>query len=512
MFDRPVVSLADVVATHARSRGSQTAFACGAETRTWREAHAQVERVASALARAGLQAGDRVALLLPNSLAALEVMLGVLRYGGVVVPLSAFLRPEALTAMIDDAEVRLFVAAAPLEPLARAAAAGARPLPEGALIGLGFGGDGWRALDDLAMGVPPAPLLALTAETPMNIIYSSGTTGVPKGIVHSIQTRLVGALALGMEFRIDARAVTILATPLYTNGTWMTMLPTICAGGTCVIMTSYSPQDFLGAVTAHGGTHAFLVPTQIRGILDALAVQPCDLSGIRMIISAGSAIPRQWQEEAIAAFHGNLMELYGLTEGIGTTLRPENMRAKPDSVGTPIGSDEIRILTDDDRVAPPDTIGEIVGYGAGLMIGYHNRPDATEAAIWRDERGRTFLRTGDIGRLDQDGYLYVLDRKKDMIVSGGVNVFASDIESVLHGHPDVADVAVVGEPHPKWVETPVALVIAKPRTAPDPEALRRWANERLGKHQQLSRVMLRTTDFPRNALGKVLKRELRNAS
>jgi acyl-CoA synthetase (AMP-forming)/AMP-acid ligase II len=205
------------------------------------------------------------------------------------------------------------------------------------------------------------------------------------------------------------------------------------------------------------------------------------------------------------------MELYGLTEGIGTTLRPEDMLAKPDSVGTPIGATDIRILTDDDRIAPAGEIGEIVGYGAGLMIGYHNRPAATEEAIWRDERGRTFLRTGDIGRFDEDGFLYILDRKKDMIVSGGVNVFAIDIEQVLHAHPQVADVAVVGAPHAKWVEAPVAVVIPAAGAAPDPETLRAWANQRLAKHQQIDRVVLRTDDFPRNALGKVLKRELRAA-
>ncbi|MFA7264261.1 MAG: AMP-binding protein [Caulobacter sp.] len=509
MFDSPHISLVDIVAIHARFRGGRTAVICGDRSVDWRTLHANIDRAAAAFARAGVTDGDRVALLLPNSIAAVEAMLGVLRCGGVVVPLSAFLMPDALAAMIEDSGARLFVSAGVLEPLARAAASQTRGLD--AMVGLDFAGDGWVPLDDLAEGAPPLPPLALGAGAPMNIIYSSGTTGIPKGIVHSHQTRIHGALGLGMEFRIDSASVTLLATPLYTNGTWMTWLPTLIAGGVCVILERYTAEDFLDAVAAHGGSHAFLVPTQIRGILDAQARNPRDLSSLRMIVSAGSPMPRPWKEEALAIFGGRLMELYGLTEGIGTTLRPEDMLAKPDSVGTPIGSTDIRILTNDDQVAPAGGIGEIVGYGAGLMIGYHNRSDATEEAIWRDERGRTFLRTGDIGRFDEDGFLYILDRKKDMIVSGGVNVFAIDIEQVLHAHPQVADVAVVGAPHPKWVEAPVAVVIPAAGEVIDPEALRAWANARLAKHQQLDRVLLRTADFPRNALGKVLKRDLRAA-
>jgi acyl-CoA synthetase (AMP-forming)/AMP-acid ligase II len=204
-----------------------------------------------------------------------------------------------------------------------------------------------------------------------------------------------------------------------------------------------------------------------------------------------------------------LLELYGLTEGVGTTLKPEDMEEKTGSVGTPIGSTDMRIIDDEGRELPVGEIGEIVGYSPIMMKGYLNRPEATAEIIWRDERGRTYIRTGDMGRFDQDGFLYILDRKRDMIVSGGLNVFASDIEEIFLQHPEVLDVAVIAIPHQKWGETPLALVRHRPGAATTEDGLKEWANSRLAKHQRVNAVEFRDEDFPRNALGKVLKRELR---
>ena len=169
---------------------------------------------------------------------------------------------------------------------------------------------------------------------------------------------------------------------------------------------------------------------------------------------------------------------------------------------------ELRILDDAGKALPRGEIGEIAGYGAGLMKGYHKRPEQTAALVWRDERGRSFVRSGDIGRLDADGFLSIVDRKKDMIISGGFNVFPSDLEEVIGRHEAVSDVTVIGIPHEKWGETPLALVIRKPGAdASQPDVLA-WANQRLAKHQRLGAVEYRD-EFPRNALGKVLKRLLR---
>ena len=200
--------------------------------------------------------------------------------------------------------------------------------------------------------------------------------------------------------------------------------------------------------------------------------------------------------------------MYGFSEGFATMIRPHQHKEKFGSVGTPVLGFEGRIVDENGNELPRGEIGEIVGYGGGQMRGYHKRGAETEKIICRDERGRAFLRSGDIGRMDEDGFLYILDRKKDMIISGGFNVFPADIEGVVGVHDDVEDVTVIGIPDDKWGETPLALVIPKTSAAPDPEAIRVWSNKRMAKHQRLARVEFRD-EFPRNALGKVMKRLLR---
>lgn len=202
------------------------------------------------------------------------------------------------------------------------------------------------------------------------------------------------------------------------------------------------------------------------------------------------------------------MEFYGTTEGVAIALQPEDAIRKVGSVGKPFLGNDIRIVDDQGRELPQGEIGEIVGFSSVVMRGYHNQPEKTAEAIWRDERGRAYLRTGDVGRLDEDGYLYILDRKKDMIISGGINIFASDIEGVLAKHPAVQDVAVIGIPHEKWGETPLALVVRRAEATATGEEIMEWANAQLAKYRRIAGVEFRDS-LPRNPLGKLLKRELR---
>lgn len=255
-----------------------------------------------------------------------------------------------------------------------------------------------------------------------------------------------------------------------------------------------------------------MVPTQYIVLIEAGIGQRYDLSSMRSHLSGGQAISPKTVEGLETLFpESRLFECYGLTEGFITLAGPEDkaLDGKERTVGLPMFAGEIVILGDDDKVLPPEEVGEIAGYGPALMKGYYRKEKITNEMIWLDPSGRTFLKSGDLGRLDEDGYLYIAGRVKDMIKSGGINIYASDIEDVFMQHPDVSEVAAIGVPHEKWVETPLLLVIPREGATITEEELAEWGNRQLGKWQRVSRVEFRK-EFPRATHDKILKRALRD--
>jgi acyl-CoA synthetase (AMP-forming)/AMP-acid ligase II len=286
------------------------------------------------------------------------------------------------------------------------------------------------------------------------------------------------------------------------------MLATILVGGTLVIMPAFSATGLVELVERYGVTHGGFVPLQFRRLLELPDLEQRRLGSLQAIMCCGSPLPPDLKRATRDRLSCDLIELYGLTEGIITTLAPEDFDRRIESVGKPIPGQQLKLIGDDDREAARGTAGEIVGCGRLVMKHYHNRPEATAEATWIDAYGRRWLRTGDIGRLDDEGFLYIVDRKKDMILSGGQNIYPADIEQIMQTHPDVADVAVIAVPSEQWGETPLAVVVLQPGVAADPAALVAWTNERVGRQQRISGVVLRDS-LPRNPNGKILKRELR---
>ncbi len=508
-FETPFISITDAIASHAKWRAERTALVCAERRVTWREFNQAIDRVANGLIKGGLSKGDKVSVLMLNSIEMLEIMMGTVKAGGVIVPLSVMLTAESLDAMINDSESRfIFVGA----PFARMVDSIRRDLlnisSEGFLV-VGNETESWvnyHRWRDLFSDAPPQ--VRLTPEDDFNLIYSSGTTGTPKGIAHTHYARQQSAYILAVEFRFDLNSIAIITTPLFANGTWIMMLPSLTIGSTLVVMQQFDPKKFLELVERESCTHTFMVPTQYIVTMDVPEFDRFDLSSLKVLLSAGSPLRDDTKARMLEKFGGAVFELYGLTEGIATTLKPEEMEGKLSSVGTTVFGGDIRIIDDAGSELPRGEAGEIVGYSSALMRGYYKKANETAAAIWKDEAGRTYLRTGDVGKLDEDGFLYILDRKKDMILSGGVNVFPKDIEEIVVRHTEVADVAVIGVPHDKWGETPLALVIRRPGSSLAANELKGWANERLAKHQRLDGVEFRD-ELPRNALGKILKKELR---
>ena len=503
-FRNPAPLMADIWALHGRWRASRSAVESWDGKLTWAELIARSNQVANGLKALGLKPGDRVGVLMGNSLSVVEVLVGLMRAGIVAVPLNPAVTDESVAAMLGDAGAKaLFLS----EEHA------ARTFPEdlfvpGGLISRGGArGQDYAAWRDAQPAADPG--VTVEGHWVCNIIYSSGTTGMPKGIVHTHRQRADWACDVGVALRYDAAARTAAVVGLHSNISWVCMLCTFHVGGTLIVERSFDPAAFFARVRDEGVSHTTMVPLMCQRLLDAWPADPEDHASLRSLMCCGSPLPAGVKAELLERLGGVLIELYGSTEGVATTLEPEEASGRLASVGKPPAGADILILGPDDRPGPPGEAGEIVGRNRCMMDGYWNRPDATAEATWIDDQGRPWLRTGDIGRLDEEGYLYVVDRKKDMILSGGQNVYPADIEAVLFEHPQVAECAVVGAPSRKWGETPVAFVVAAAGSAVDAGLLREWVNGRLARFQRLADLIL-ADSLPRNATGKVLKRDLRD--
>ncbi len=505
-FQAATPLLPDLIRNNANSRGSVPAVRCGEQMLTWQSLSEELNRVSSAFGELGLHKGDRVAILMQNSVEMLTVMLGAINGGFVAVPLNVSVADKGICKQINDCGAAAVVASAThLDRLDAMRAALPASIGE-RMLATSVERPGWLNLTEIvarASDVPPQ--VELSGEDPCNVIYSSGTTGLPKGIVHSHACRVAWAYDMSIALRYHSDAVTLITLGLYSNITWVTMLSTILTGGTMVLLPAYAEAACLRMIEECRITHAGMVPVQFQRLLAHPTFADFDLSSLHALMCCGSPLHAELKQEVVARIPGDFIELYGLTEGLVTIQSPNEAARNPESVGRACPGQELRILGSDDQPVAVGTAGEIVGYGRLLMSGYLNRDAANEEATWKDEQGRRWLRTGDIGRLDKDGCLYLVDRKKDMIISGGQNIYPADIESVISQHPQVVDVAVVGVRSEQWGESPLAIVTGQ---GIDTALLVEWVNERVGKQQRIAKAVV-IDELPRNPNGKVLKRDLR---
>ncbi len=494
-------TLPDLIRAHAAKHPDAVAVADADGRINWRDFDALIDRIAARLQREGVGRGSATALAGLNSIAQVAVFMATLRVGAIAGLITNTATGAQMAAMIVDSGARhLFLDSGAAESLA----------------GQAYGDVDHIAMDESSAGEPlsawmdpagstPAPHV-IAPEDGFNIIYSSGTTGTPKGIVHSHAMRWQhiqrGVPAYGPE------AVTILSTPLYSNTTMACFLPTMGSGGATVLMKKFNALGFLELAARERATNTMLVPVQYRRIMALPEFDQFDLSSFVMKYCTSAPFAAALKADVVKRWPGGLVEIYGMTEGGGTCLLlAHEFPDKLGTVGRPAPGHDMRVIDEDGKELPVGSVGEIVGRSNAMMTGYNNRPDATNAMHWYDSDGNLFYRHGDVGRFDEDGFLTLMDRVKDMIISGGFNIYPSDLEAVLLEDSNVVEAAVVGAPSEEWGETPVGFVVLKPGAVPDD--ILSAANAKVGKTQRLNRLIT-LSELPRSAIGKVLKRELRD--
>jgi len=483
---------------------TKAAILCGEQSRSYAELSARTRRVAGGAAALNLQKGDRAAIIAPNCIEYAEIVCGLSDAGCVVATVSPRLTGREIAAACDDCGARVVF----VHPSAAAAVSGARFASVERVIEIGPEYEAW-----LSRSAAATPHPELEETDPFTLVYSSGTTGKPKGIVISHRSRSLTFHGMAMEYGCygpDDFQLGI--APMSHGAGFAFIMATLYFGGTVEVLPRFEPELVLSRLASHPFTGVFMVPAHFQAIfgLERAALERWQgrMPALRTIMSNAAALPQAVKERIVGYFGAGLLhETYGSTEaGVVTNLRPQDQLLRKQSVGRPFAVTRIRLLDDDGRDVKDGEVGELYSLSPYIFNGYYNQPEETAAAL-RDG----WVTAGDLARRDADGFLYIVDRKKDMVVTGGFNVYPREVEEILHRHPAVLEAAVIGVPDQKWGEALSAVIVTRPGMNVRPPELEAHCRESLAGYK-VPKSFRFIDALPRNAGGKVLKNELRRSA
>ncbi|MFE1961757.1 long-chain fatty acid--CoA ligase [Streptomyces sp. NPDC059479] len=503
-------NFASILDYHRAQRPDAVAITQEGRYLTNSQLHQRVHSLAAGLAELGVRRGDVVGLLLYNRHEFLEAVYATNLLGAVFLPLNYRLSEEEWQYILGHAQARAIVTEPEFVPAVERSTGCLTDLKHRILVGGDIPGKSWAGYEDLLARHPRARLepVDVGPDDLQRLMYTSGTTARPKGVCITYGNLQAKNLAHIVHFGLTAADTTLVCGPLYhVGGLDMPALATLYAGGGVVLQRKFDAPGVLCAIQDHHVTNVWLAPAMVNAVLEVPDREAFDTTSVRFILGGGEKTPEPVLRRIMTAFpNAWFADAYGLTETVSgdTFLDREHALTKLGSVGRPVPHTKVRIVDDNGRQVPAGELGEITLRGPKVFAGYWRDEKATAAAI-RDG----WFHTGDIGHLDEDGFLFIDDRKKDMIVSGGENIATPEVERVLYEHPAVLEAAVVGLTHPRWGEVPRAFVVFRPGASAEVEELREFCRARLAKFKVPACFDI-VPELPRTPSGKVLKRSLRD--